>query len=757
MNQQTSPNPEFNLREYWQMLLRRRWMILMCVVVSSLAAAISSWVKVPVFQSTCKLLIERQGVRVLKQELGSSEPSWIDYQNFYNTQHQIIGSERVLRTAIDKLHLLDLDPSQYLGASGAEPSQFGKTLAEFKRFITRAPSPLEGQPDPYRPWLKLLSGGLTVVPIRESHLVDISFVHSDREFAAKAANAVADAYITFTLSDKSDKAEKLGGFFNTQIEEYKQEIQRLQRDLNQYAQQHGIVAGDSTEATIQNLDSLRQSKTEAEMQLGRRRARLQSMRSSSAESLEEVRQSAVVADLTRRITEAESRLSSLRATLGTEAREVRETQGDLESARQARGQEIDSIAKRAIDSANREYEQSVREVAELDRLYQQAATRVGQFKDDVVIFVEQRATIEQKKRALDDLLQKQAEVSLAGSLGDSNNNVRLIQEATPSEIIFRPKKTLNVMLGLLFGLFLGVASAVLIEYLDNTIKSPDDLRQHLGIAMLGMIPAQAAPARNKPDKTAGPAPAAPNVDPALVTLHQPLSPVSESYRELRTAVLLATAGHPPRDLCITSCQPSEGKTTTSINLAIALAQLGRRVLLVDTDLRRPRCHHVLRVSASRGVSTFLTGLSDIQTLIQNTNIESLSVIPAGPIPPNPAELLDSDRFKELVLALRARTDFDHVIYDSPPALSVVDPLLIGRHTDGTILVLKAGFTSKDAGKLGRDKLLSGRVTLLGAVLNAVEIDHIPYQYRYYRYEYALESEVAGEQPRRSGKSSSTSA
>lgn len=187
---------------------------------------------------------------------------------------------------------------------------------------------------------------------------------------------------------------------------------------------------------------------------------------------------------------------------------------------------------------------------------------------------------------------------------------------------------------------------------------------------------------------------------------------------------------------MTSCQPGEGKTTTVVNLALALAQLGRKVLVVDTDLRRPRCHQVLRAPSERGVSTYLTGNSDFESLIIPTLVDNVSLLPAGPIPPNPAELLDADRFRDLVASLRTSRQFDHVIFDSPPVLSVVDPLLIGRQVEGVVLVVKSAFTSRDSGRLGKEKLLAGRVTVLGVLLNAVPTEHVPYQYRYYRYGYA---------------------
>lgn len=749
MTAETPRTQEFHLRDYLQILARRRWTILVCVLVTFLAAVISSLIATPLFRATCQLEVERQGVRILKQDFSSAESSWLDYQDFYNTQYKIMASDAVMRLAIDRLHLRDATPDD----TAAAPSSLAQFKAKIMNLVRPARSPIDLKADPYRPLLKRYRGGLQVNPVRDSHLVDITYVHTDPVFAAEMANAVARAYIDFRLAARSDMARQSQEFFLKQTDDLRKELTTLQVDLNNYARAHGILSGDATDTSVKNLDDLRTAKTRLDADVEAKAARLKALRSASPESLSEVRSNPTVISLQNSLAEYDRAYRQLLQTYDEEYRDARETKAKLENTKSALAGQITAIARQTLESARTEYEQAVKEREGIDRLYAEASQRVGQFRTDVVVYLQKKDVVDQKQRTLTDLLQKQNEFAQAGSLGETAQNVRVVGEAVPAEGSFKPNKTLNAILGLLFGLFIGLAAAVLIEYIDNTLKSPEDVRNVLGVAVLGMIPAHSI-SKKKAKEAATASDAA--LDPALVAAHQPLSPVSEAYRELRTAVLLATAGHPPRDLCITSCQPSEGKTTTAINLAIALSQLGRRVLLVDTDLRRPRCHQVLRVPSTRGVSTFLTGLSDLQSLPQTTSIERLWLIPAGPIPPNPAELLDSDRFREFALALRAREDFDHVIFDSPPVLSVVDPLLIGRHTEGTVMVLKSGFTSRDAGRLGKEKLVAGRLTLLGVVLNAVQLEHVPYQYRYYRYGYAEENDDANRSEHNRGDRTVTS-
>ncbi len=741
----TAHQQEFNLREYWQILVRRRWLIYTFVLVATVVTAVVSFVATPVYRATTTIAIERSGVRLLRQDLVSSEPSWLDYQNFYNTQYRIIESDTVLRKAVDQLGLLD--PGKEI--PGVSRKSALPSLADFKNQVLRSLS-LAGarlpDPDKYYEHVKYLRGGLSVEPVRDSHLVNISFVSPEPAFAAQAANAIADAYKDFTLGSKLDLARQSQKFFLEQVESLRKEITQEEENLQQFARLKGIMRGDTEDAAIKNYDELRTRLTVAQADLAAAKARFSAYTNAPADSIDEVRNSPFIQQLKQEAARLEQEYRTKVATYGTQYPEVLKLGASLETAKENLRRETDKMSEQAIRSVRVDYSNKANAVAELQRLFDSIRAGVEQQQGPMNEYLTRKKIVETKRTTLNELLQKQNDMQLSASLSGegTGHNVRIIDQAQAPRQIFKPKKKLNIALGFLFGLFLGVGFAVLMEYVDNTLKTPDDVRNVLGLAVLGMIPAQedrprdqrARKKKQTRDETRIAAAAARDIDPALVTLQSPLSPIAEAYRELRTAVLLATPGHPPRDLTVTSCQPSEGKTTTAINLAIALAQLGRRILVVDTDLRRPRCHQVLRTSATRGVSTYLTGNSDLKTLILPTSAERVWLLPAGPIPPNPAELLDAERFRELLLELRASGDWDHVIFDSPPVLSVVDPLLIGRHTEGTVLVLKSAFTSRESGRLGKEKLLSGRVNLLGVLLNAVATEHVPYQYRYYRYGYA---------------------
>lgn len=739
------PQQEFNLRDFWQILVRRRWLIYTFLLVTTVAAFVSSMLATRVYRATTTISIERQGVRILRQDLTSAEPSWIDYQNFYNTQYKVLQSDAVLARAAGLLEAEGTvfpseDPAY---AKTVSLPSVGSLTSALSRALGRDAATRDLAEDPQYPRIRELRGGLTIEPVRDSHLVNISYVSPSPTFAAQATNAVAKGYIDFTLSFRQDIAKQSDDFFTARLKELQEGITRKDQDLQLYAQQKGIITGtgDLNEMTLRNLDELRQKMTEAQAEVAMTRARLQSLQNTPPAAIDEVRSNELIQTLSRTVAEQENKYREQLATYGSNLPQVRQLKEALDSSRESLAQETATLAEKTIAGARADYERAQGTLRGLENLRQESLVEVSQLKSDYVEYLALRTDLERDRQTYNDLLAKRSDMRLSGAMASdtTGQNVRVIDAAQPPRQTYKPKVKLNTLLGLLFGLFLGVAAAFLMEYIDNTLKTPDDVRNALDIPVLGMIPSPDAEVRARPSRRRtheGESVPAGAVDPALITSQQPLSPVSEAYRELRTSVLLATAGHPPRDVAVTSCQPGEGKTTTAINLATVLAQLGRRVLLVDTDLRRPRCHQVLGASTSRGVSTYLTGLSQLNALIQPTPLERVWLISAGPIPPNPAELLDSDRFREMLAELRAHEEYDHIIYDSPPVLSVVDPLLIGRHTDGTILVVKSGYTTREAGRLGKEKLEAGRVGVLGAVLNAVQVENVPYQYRQYRYGYS---------------------
>ena len=361
-------------------------------------------------------------------------------------------------------------------------------------------------------------------------------------------------------------------------------------------------------------------------------------------------------------------------------------------------------------------------------------------KRDAVEFANLQTEVEKKRETLDALLRRQNEMALTTRLQDldvTSTNIRVMEKARTPAAPFRPNTRFNLMLGVFLGMMLGSVMALLLEYLDNTVSSAAELEKLVDLPILAVIPRylgdQPAPRRVGRRRVT---PATPLVD--LAADKDPRASVAEAYRELRTSILLSNPGRPPRRVVVTSSLPEEGKTATATNLAIVLAQLGKRVLLVDTDLRRPRLHKTFPVENRAGVSTFLSGLeADPLQLVQPTGVENLDLLPSGPIPPNPSELLNSPTFIEMGDQL-LEDRYDHIVFDSPPVLSVSDPVIIAHTASTAILVVRAGSTTKQSIRLAVSKFHRTETTQMGVVLNDLDAD--AHGAPYYRYHYESRQE-----------------
>ena len=282
------------------------------------------------------------------------------------------------------------------------------------------------------------------------------------------------------------------------------------------------------------------------------------------------------------------------------------------------------------------------------------------------------------------------------------------------------------------GLVLGCVLAIFNEFLDNSIKTPEEVEQLVSLPALGIIPSVAS-VNGRGAQRALPGPESKASTSDLATFVQPQSVVSEAYRALRTSILLSTSKHPPQVILITSGQPREGKTTTALNLAITLAQRGDRVVLIDSDLRRPRVHRAFQLTNQSGLSSYLAGAAGLDQIVKPVaRVPNLFVITAGPTPPNPAELLSSEPVTTLFDELRRQ--FDFVVLDSPPAITVADAMILAAHADGVILVAHGGVTTRDSLRHARKLLAAANARMLGVVLNNVDMRSADYKY-YYSYYY----------------------
>jgi succinoglycan biosynthesis transport protein ExoP len=715
-------NESNELQHYWRILVRRRWAVYLAVLTFGLISLVSSFVTTPLYKATTTLQIEHSQPDILDMREARTE-FWAAFDHFYQTQYEIIASQPVARLAAERLALTshkDFIP---------EPGNPG-LIARLKSYIPRKNRP-RVEREPLDVAAERLRARLEVLPVKYSFLVDLTWVHEDPVFAAEVVNELADAYIHFSLSAHLSTSEQAREFLAEQIVTLKEEIAVMEERLLEYAEDKNILSIDESDnVALQALQDIAEELTIAETALARAEAARQSANTTATESLPEVMRSELIGRLRAEYAMYEAEYSEESRVFGDDWPGMQTLQSRLDQSRRRLELESEHIANQVRAAREAEYLRAKDEVRRLDALLSDKRGAAQRLKRDAVEFASLQSESQKKRETLDALLRRQNEMELSTRLIDADttsSNITVVEEAKPPTAPFRPRTTLNLVVGLLLGLSLGPALALLLDYLDNTVTSAEEIEKLLSVPVLAVIPQHGTPDTSLVRVRRKPAPVE-SID--LIAHQETRAVTSEAYRSLRTSILLSNPGRPPRRILLTSSVPEEGKTATALNLGIVLAQLGRRVVLVDTDLRRPRLHSALKAQNRVGASTYLSGLeTDPTRLVQATSIEHLYFIPSGPIPPNPSELLNSAVFSRMGDELLEQK-FDHIIFDSPPVLSVSDPVIIAAVADTCIVVARAGSTPRQSIRAAVERLAMAGGGPLGVVLNRVSPGSSYHNYEY---------------------------
>ncbi len=567
-----------------------------------------------------------------------------------------------------------------------------------------------------------------VQQVPNTAIVEIRYSSPDPALAAEIANATADSFIEQNIKSRYDSTITAADWLSKQLADLQIKVETSQAKLVEYQKEHGIIgADDKQNLTVEKLNGLSKELTQAQVERIQKQSQYDIVRGTNPEAVGIVLQDPLLSSLRQQQTELEAQDAQLSNQFGSSYPKVQEVRSRLALIKDAYNKELQNGIRRVQN----DYDSALKREQMLQGALDAQTTVADQLNVSAIQYKLLKEEADSNRQMYDGLLEKLKEASLAAALNSSN--IRIVDKARVPMFPARPNIPRNLEYALMLGLIGGIAIAFVLESMDTTVRTPEQVEALSGLSILAMIPVKGELQKPTPRKVTGLLKGAPEQAPAtpLVTCLEPQSEIAEAYRALRTSILLSSAGGPPHSIVFTSPMPQDGKTMTSINTAIVLAQQGKKVLLVDADLRRPGVHRAFGLRQQLGLSNVLSGGADVGMATFATQQRNLFVMPAGAMPPQPSELLSSALLQELLS--QWRDEYDHVIIDSPPALSVTDAVLLSVQADAVILVVRANQTTTGAVLRARDLLLHVKCSLLGVVLNAVDLASLGDYYSDSRY------------------------
>ena len=721
------------LRTYLNVVVKYKVLIGASILGTTLLALLYAFTVTPLYLSTSKVRIGTYEPVLSATRVEDVLEQKSKEGNYLETQLE----EMVSFSLADKV-LNDTEVKNALSALQEKKRGFFSSL-----FGSSQPSPDLQRKSSYKNNIDEIQAYLSAVdvkPVRRTSIVDIDVTSPDPRVAALIANKHAESYIEWVRDNRIEQQARGLTFLRTQAEELRDKVGDLERELNEYAEANSIVALNKDEnITVQKMSQLNQLLT---MATGKK------IDAENTYKQAEAAPSAGFDDVSAQTMRTElANLQSQYSELGQKftsnypkMKQLKSQIDDLRRSIEGQRKQIVLGLKAKADAAADE-EKRLRE--ELEKQKSQAFELS---KRQVQYNVLNRELMSSRE-LLQSVLKQIKETSLA--VESNASNISIVDRAVAPLFASYPHKRLFVLIGLAIGAALGMGLAFLINYLDNTVRTPEQLTEVINLPSLGVVPSfdsekkrsrRDAPSRDiLPDsdldgEESNALIAASSARSSIMFLKDPRSLASEAYRTIRTGLLLSQAGEPPRTILVSSAQSAEGKTTSSVNIAVCLASAGGRVVIVDADLRRPSVYRHLGINPkSPGLVEVLTGSHSLESVILPNVIKRLSVIPSGKIPPNPAELLGSLEMATLIDTLASM--YDYVIIDSPPVLPVTDSVILSRYVDGVVLVVKGAMTPKKVVRDAKDRLRAVGARFLGAILNNVDISSGEYYY-YNRYYYS---------------------
>jgi capsular exopolysaccharide synthesis family protein len=706
-NQTEVQEAQIDLRDYWRVVIKRRWTVVAFFVIAVTMVTIFTLRQTKIYEARASVIIEPYAPQVLgnvREVYNMGAGSYWSNKEYYETQYNVFTSRTVAQKVVQLLRLEG--NKEFLGIDTLPPEDQKLVLEE----------PID--------YPKMVRGMLEVEPVKDSRTAYIKARHRYPQWTQRLANAAVNAYIDYNRQTRQKVTRDAAGWLGTQANELKGLMNESENKLLQFKEEKKMLSvslEDRQNITSQRLMDLNQTLNRVQAErIALESKRKQILDIQAARLPLDTIDKVIGNKLIQQLKEDYISLRKQQAELGSrylpEHPKFKVVQKKVKLIRWSIDLEIDNV----LTGMEAEYKAKLQS----ERSLQKELTKVKAEAQDIN---KKEIAYNRLKRVADNysslyklVLKRQEEATLAAH--QETNNIYKLDSAMEPKFPVYPRVNLNILLAAVVGLLGGIGLAFFLEYLDNTIKSQEDVERYLQIPFLGVVPSIKLDLHRDEGDTVM------LRDHYLVSY--PKSSVAECCRTVRTNLLFMSPENPARRLLITSAGPQEGKSTVAINLGIAMAQSGSKVLLVDTDMRRPRLHKAFGIQRGTGLTTAILGEAEMEEIIHSSDVPGLDIAPCGPIPPNPTELFHTQRFQRIVEELS--DTYDRVLFDSPPVAMVADPLILSSMMDGVVMVIKGASTSRDPIRRAVRQLKGVNARILGAVVNDLDLESREYGYYYYR-------------------------
>lgn len=737
---------EVDLMKYWKVIVKRKWVIVTFAGILVFFTGIFSFLATPMYKSTATLHIDEEFSKMLSiDDTFGYQTRVVRDLRFFNTQLRLIKSKSLAERVVRKLNLL----SRREFSSGKKPKKslfaLMKDIITFKwirpKKKSRDEKPKSLFPlNPYSGVAAVVRSGIEVSPIRDTKLIEVSYVSPFPVLAAEVVNTLAEEFIYFSIEKRYETTKQASDFLSEQIADIREDLTSKERELQRYGQSKEMVFLSPTESTAVNkLVDLNDAYTQAQINRIDAEVAYLELKDLEVDSLPQFVNNPVIQQLITEYTRLKTDYEEKSKIFKPNYPEMIQLKAKLDSMKG----ELD----KAVDAAESEYNSALNKEASLKKLLDKQKEDVVKMDSNAIHYNSLKIEVENKRKMLNSLMERQNATLVSARLGGlKSSNISIIDKAEIPRNPISPKKTNNLIIALIIGLFGGGALCFVFEYLDNTIKGNEDVERLAGISSLGVIPYLPPDGMSKKKWSSHyfgyrysygkenhdseeTLPEIKEIE--LVNYKYPMLSISEDYRTIRTSILLSHAESPPKTIVFSSAMPQEGKSVTVANMAVSFSQLEYKVLVIDADLRKPRLHKIFNARNVSGLSGYLTGKVYLKDAYHKTSIENIWLLPSGLIPPNPSELLNSKKMKDMME--NVKNGFDVILIDTPPVLAVVDAVIIASQADSTVFIVQAGKSTYQVFYKAVEELRRVNAKIIGILFNEMKMSRGEYPYMdYYR-------------------------